>query len=225
MPRRAATQTSRARSVALPHSEFLDQGHIRTICTRVQFAADGLSPRQRLRSRERGHAATRRTARARSTCAPPTMSSPTWSPISTRGPIEIVLVARIDSVHGGIRSTVEGTPDAPLASYTLHMQGGKRASWSTREPLRRRPPCLRRLHRAERPQSRSKPVLGDSCKKKRSTSTTGSTGATSGTDMPRRPGPATISIPAAPNPRSSSRPMPVRNAGRLSSSPPPPVFA
>jgi hypothetical protein len=27
-------------SVALPHSEFLEQSHIRTICTRVQFAAD-----------------------------------------------------------------------------------------------------------------------------------------------------------------------------------------
>src|SRR5262249_15240385 len=25
--------------VALPHSEFIDQGHFRTICTRVQFAA------------------------------------------------------------------------------------------------------------------------------------------------------------------------------------------
>src|SRR5262249_8097150 len=25
--------------VTLPHSEFLDQGHIRTVCTRVQFAA------------------------------------------------------------------------------------------------------------------------------------------------------------------------------------------
>src|SRR5262249_7237266 len=27
-------------SVAMPHSEFLDQAHIRTICTRVQFAAE-----------------------------------------------------------------------------------------------------------------------------------------------------------------------------------------
>ena len=35
----AYANTAKA-SVALPHSEFLEQAHIRTICTRVQFAAD-----------------------------------------------------------------------------------------------------------------------------------------------------------------------------------------
>ena len=36
-------------SVALPHSAFLDQAHIRTVCTRVQFAADAVSGRIDLR--------------------------------------------------------------------------------------------------------------------------------------------------------------------------------
>jgi len=38
-PKGGGANVARA-SVALPHSEFLDQSHIGTICTRVQFAAD-----------------------------------------------------------------------------------------------------------------------------------------------------------------------------------------
>ena len=49
--------------VALPHSEFLDQAHIRTICTRVQFAARRLPDRRDLRLRQGDHAAARQTAR------------------------------------------------------------------------------------------------------------------------------------------------------------------
>ena len=37
-----ATPTSPASAVTLPHSEFLAQDHIRTVCTRVQFAAERL---------------------------------------------------------------------------------------------------------------------------------------------------------------------------------------
>ncbi len=38
-------------SVALPRSEFLDQGHIETVCTRVQFSAERLPTRLDLRHR------------------------------------------------------------------------------------------------------------------------------------------------------------------------------
>jgi hypothetical protein len=43
-----------------------------------------------------------------------------------RGQIEIDLVGRVDSVHGGIRTTFESVPDAPISKFTLKMSGGKK---------------------------------------------------------------------------------------------------
>jgi hypothetical protein len=154
--------------VVLPHSEFIDQGHIRTVCTRVQFAAAACPP-----GSVYGHAS----------AVTPLLAEPLEGPVYMRssnhvlpdvvadlhsGPIEVVLVTKIDSVHGGLRSTVEGTPDAPLASYTLHMQGGKKGLLVNSQNL------CGAVHRIfanftaqNGKKSRSKPVLGDSCKKKK----------------------------------------------------------
>jgi hypothetical protein len=112
-------------SVALPHSEFLDQNHIKTICTRVQFAA-ATCPAGSVY----GH------ARALT----PLLDQPLEGPVYLRssnhelpdlvadlnGQIHVVLVGRIDSVNGGIRSTFEGVPDAPVSKFVLQMQGGKK---------------------------------------------------------------------------------------------------
>jgi hypothetical protein len=42
------------------------------------------------------------------------------------GQIHVVLVGRIDSVNGGIRSDFEAVPDAPVSRFTLEMAGGKK---------------------------------------------------------------------------------------------------
>jgi hypothetical protein len=152
--------------VVLPHSEFIDQGHIRNVCTRVQFAATACPPGSIY-----GYA----------TAVTPLLAEPLAGPVYLRssdhvlpdlvadlysGPIEIELVTKIDSVHGGLRSTVEGTPDAPLASYTLHMQGGKKGLLVNSQNL------CGAVHHAyasftaqNGKKVRSRPVLGDSCKK------------------------------------------------------------
>ena len=112
-------------SVALPHSEFLDQSHIGTICTRVQFAAQQCPARS-----------VYGTARAVS----PLLAQPLEGPVylrssshelpdlvaALRGQFEIDLVGRIDSKNGGIRTTFESVPDAPVSQFTLKMQGGKK---------------------------------------------------------------------------------------------------
>ena len=71
--------------VTLPHSEFLDNAHIGTVCTQKEFA-QGNVPGESAR-RPRSTATPKRSARcskhrskARSTCAPPATSSPTSSP-------------------------------------------------------------------------------------------------------------------------------------------------
>lgn len=115
--------------VALPHSEFLDQAHIRTICTRVQYAAD-----QCPAGSVYGH------AKATS----PLVDYPVEGPIYLRSsnnelpdvvaalrgpphqPIEIDLVGRVDSVNGGIRTSFEAVPDAPVTKAIITMQGGKK---------------------------------------------------------------------------------------------------
>jgi hypothetical protein len=112
-------------SVGLPHSEFLDQGHIKTICTRVQFKANAC-PAGAVYGQARAFT--------------PLLDQPLEGPVYLRssdnelpdlvadlnGQIHVTLVGRIDSVNGGIRSTFEGVPDAPVSKFVLQMQGGKK---------------------------------------------------------------------------------------------------
>jgi hypothetical protein len=110
-------------AVALPHSEFLDQAHIRTVCTRVQFAADACPP-----GSVYGH------ARA----ITPLLDQPLEGPVylrssnhrlpdlvaALRGQIEVDLDGRIDTVRGGIRNIFAVVPDAPVTKFVLKMKGG-----------------------------------------------------------------------------------------------------
>jgi hypothetical protein len=40
--------------------------------------------------------------------------------------LDVDLVAHVDSVKGRLRSTFEAAPDAPVSSFVLEMQGGKK---------------------------------------------------------------------------------------------------
>jgi hypothetical protein len=114
----------------LPRSAFLDQAHIRTICTRVQFAANGGN----------GGGCPAGAIYGKAKAFSPLISDPLEGPVYLRssnhnlpdfvaalhGIIEVEAVARIDSKRGGIRATFEETPDAPLTKVIVNMQGGKR---------------------------------------------------------------------------------------------------
>jgi hypothetical protein len=112
-------------SVALPHSEFLDQAHIKTICTRVQFAQNSCPP-----------GSVYGFAQATTPLLDQPLSGPVYLRSSSNplpdlvakldGEINVVLAGRIDSVNGGIRNTFEVVPDAPVTTFTLTMQGGKK---------------------------------------------------------------------------------------------------
>jgi hypothetical protein len=112
--------------VTLPRSEFLENAHIKTICTRVQFRAEQCPPGSIY-----GH------ARALT----PLLDEPLEGPVFLRssehqlpdlvaelrnGQIVIDLIGRIDSLRGRIRNTFEAAPDAPVNSFTLTMAGGKK---------------------------------------------------------------------------------------------------
>jgi hypothetical protein len=108
-----------------PRSAFLDQAHIRTICTRVQFAAKACPE-----GAVYGH------ARAFT----PLLDEPLEGPVYLRssdhnlpdfvadlhGLVDIEAVARIDSKNGGIRATFTEVPDAPISKVVVSMQGQKK---------------------------------------------------------------------------------------------------
>jgi hypothetical protein len=141
-PRPGDANFSRA-LVKLPRSAFLDQAHIRTICTRVQFAAGPGSGAGCPAASIYGE------ARAWS----PLLAEPLEGPVYLRssehnlpdlvialhGLVEIELAARIDSVRGGIRSTFTGIPDAAVSRFILDMRGGRKGLIVNSRHLCRRP--------------------------------------------------------------------------------------
>lgn len=118
-----------AAQVALPHSEFVENAHFKTICTRVQFAA---------------HACPAGSIYGYAEARTPLFDEPLSGPVYLRSsshplpdlvmalkgppslPIEIDVDGRVDSVNGGLRTTFAQIPDAPVSSFSLKMQGGKK---------------------------------------------------------------------------------------------------
>jgi len=82
-------------------------------------------------------------------------------------PIEIDAVGRIDSVGGGIRTTFETVPDAPLSKVVLQMPAGKKSLLENRRDLCRstsRATALMEAHNGRSLDSR--PVMHVKCAKR-----------------------------------------------------------
>jgi len=112
-------------ALALPHALFLDQGNIRTVCTRVQLAAKKC-PKGAIY----GH------AEAKSPLLKKKLKGPVYLVSSShelpdlvpdlRGQVNIQLHGVISSKHGGIKTVFNGTPDVPVTKFVLRMKGGKK---------------------------------------------------------------------------------------------------
>ncbi len=114
----------------LPHSEFVEQAHFRTICTRVQYAAGAGNGSQCPPGSVYGTA----------TAYTPLLEAPLQGPVYLRssnhnlpdvvlalhGLIDVEVPIRIDSVHGQLRASLEEAPDAPLTKAEVNMQGGSK---------------------------------------------------------------------------------------------------
>jgi hypothetical protein len=129
-----------AAQVTLPPSEFLEQGHIGTTCTRVQFAAGGGNGEQCPKASIYGHAK----------AVTPLLDNPIEGPVYLRSnggerqlpdlvaalhgeDFNIDLVGFIGSVHqkgtevSRIKNSFNMVPDAPVSSFTLSLFGGKKS--------------------------------------------------------------------------------------------------
>jgi hypothetical protein len=113
-------------AVTLPHSQFLDQAHIRTICTRVQLAANDCP-----------QGAVYGYARAQTPLLDDELAGPVYL-VSSNNPLPDLLVdlrGQVDvRLHGVISSLKSGriknvfypVPDVPVSKFVLTMKGGKR---------------------------------------------------------------------------------------------------
>jgi hypothetical protein len=137
-PKQGAYANIAKAQVTLPKSEFLEQGHLKNVCTRKVFET-GANPGENCPANSiYGH--------ARATT--PLLEAPLEGPVYLRtgygtklpelaaalnGPqISITLAGKIDSVHkkgtegSQIRNTFSVVPDAPVEKFTLELKGGKK---------------------------------------------------------------------------------------------------
>jgi hypothetical protein len=163
-----------ASQVTLPHSEFLDQSHIKTVCTRVQFNSGAGNGANCPAGSVYGHAE----------AITPLLDEPLSGPVFLRssshnlpdlvaalhsGKIDIDLVGRIDSVgkEGRIRNSFEEVPDAPVTKFTLTMQGGAKGLLVNSTNLCARPNrALSHFTGQNGKVYDTKPVLAPKCGKK-----------------------------------------------------------
>jgi hypothetical protein len=114
-------------AVTMPHSLFLAQEHIRSICTREQFAAEQCPPSS---------------AYGKAVAHTPLFDQPLRGPVYLRssdgrlpdlvaslrsGEVRIVVKGKIGPTRsGGIRTQFEELPDAPIERFTMTLAGGRR---------------------------------------------------------------------------------------------------
>ena len=131
--------------MALPHAEFLDNAHIGTVCTRVQFA-EGAVPGEKCPA-----ASVYGFAKAET----PLLDKPLEGPVYLRsgnhklpdlvaalnGQVDVALVGKVDTNPRtkGIRNTFEVVPDAPVSRFTLSMQGGAKGLLENSENICAKP--------------------------------------------------------------------------------------
>jgi hypothetical protein len=166
-PRQANTK---AAVVLLPQGQFIDNAHISTPCTRVQFDA-GKCPK--------GSILGRATART------PLLDEPLKGPVYFRsnggarelpdivadlhGAIHVTLVGYIDAVKSGpessrVRTRFLHVPDAPVTRFTMSLFGGKKGLVQNSEDLCRANRRADVKLKAHNGLSRTtKPVIGAKC--------------------------------------------------------------
>jgi hypothetical protein len=133
MPREGDANISSAQ-VLMPPSLLLDQSHIRTVCTRAQFAAD---------------ACPEGSIYGRASAETPLFDQPLSGNVYLRssqnklpdlvadlnGQVSVELSGRTDSVKGALRNTFDVVPDAPVSKFVLQLQGGQKSLLQARRNL------------------------------------------------------------------------------------------
>jgi hypothetical protein len=154
--------------VKLPPSVFLDQAHIGTVCTRVQFAAQ---------------ACPARAIYGKAVATSPLLDYPVGGPVYLRSsnhklpdlvadlrgpasqPIEVALAGKTDAVKGALRNTFEAVPDVPVTKFSLTLFGGKKGLIIMSDGFCARPRATAEFGAQNGKVSDSKPKVAAKCGK------------------------------------------------------------
>jgi len=160
-------------SVLLPHSEFIENAHFVNICTRVQFAEGAGNGTSCPAGSIYGHARAVTPILAEALEGPvmlrsnPERKLPDVVAALHNNQVDFDLVGNVDSVGGKLRTTFAQAPDAPVTSFDLELEGGKKGLFVNSADL-----CLRK-HRAfvafggqNGKQFTTKPLMRVKCKGK-----------------------------------------------------------
>jgi hypothetical protein len=113
-------------ALTMPHTLFLEQGHIGTVCTRPQLAS---------------HTCPKASVYGTAEAKTPLLSNKLKGKVflvssnhklpdllvDLRGQVEIYLRGVIGSKHGGLKTVFNKTPDVPVSKFVLKMKGGKKS--------------------------------------------------------------------------------------------------
>jgi hypothetical protein len=159
---------TKAATVILPGSQFIDNAHISNPCTRVQFAAEACPTKSILGTVN---------------AVTPLLDKPLKGKVyfrsnggdrelpdivaDLRGSIHVTLVGFIDSVNGRVRTRFLNVPDAPVTKFNMNLFGGSRGLIENSQNL-----CVAQRHveihmKAQNGRTRNtNPVLKINCGKK-----------------------------------------------------------
>jgi hypothetical protein len=125
---------SRVISVALPKGEQLDNSHLGTVCTKVDFAKDACPAGSRIGNVTvdtplldqplKGYAYLRSSQEGLPDLA-----------LKLTGQVDIEAAAKIDSVNEGLRATFKNVPDVPFSTIRVNLAGGKKGLLQNSEGL------------------------------------------------------------------------------------------
>jgi hypothetical protein len=160
--------------VTLPRSAFLDNAHIGTICTRVQFKAGAGS----------GANCPAASIYGKAQVTTPLLDYPLVGTVFLRAsdhtlpdlvvaftgpdsdPIAFTLAGRTDSVNGALRNTFESTPDVPVSKFRLELFGGKSGLIEMSSGFCAHPRAKIRLEGQNGKLHDTTPVVSSACTKK-----------------------------------------------------------
>jgi hypothetical protein len=135
---RAGDANIKRAALTLPHSQFLDQNHIGTICTRVQLAASACPARSVY-----GY------ARARTPLLDDEVQGPVYLVASDHelpdlladlhGQVNVRLRGVISSSKERLKTVFFPVPDVPVSRFTINMKGGKKGLLVNSRDLCNRP--------------------------------------------------------------------------------------
>ena len=122
---KAGEANSRRVKVTLPKGELLDNAHIGTVCTRVQFAAESCPDASRIGVAQADSPLLDKPLSGNVYLRSSSHSLPDLA-IDLRGQFHIEVSARIQTIKSRLQTTFDTIPDVPVSEFTLDLLGGKK---------------------------------------------------------------------------------------------------